>query len=91
MPLDIHHDERHSRFHTRLEGHEAELVYRRSGQQLVIEHTGVPAAIGGRGVAAELMRAVLDYVSAEGLKAVPACSYAVAYFQRHPGYAHLLA
>jgi len=54
-------------------------------------HTGVPAAIGGRGVAAALVRAALDHARGEGLKVVPACSYVAAYFKRHPQDADLLA
>ena len=73
-----------------LDGHEAELVYRRQDGRLLIDHTGVPQAIGGRGVAGELVRAALDYARAEGLRVVPLCSYSAEYIQRHPEYADLV-
>lgn len=90
MPSAIHHDAARLRFSTVLDGHEAELVYRLRGGALVIDHTGVPAAIGGRGVAGDLVKAALDYARAQGLRVVPACSYSAAYVQRHPEYADLV-
>ena len=88
--LQINHDPASGRFSTRLDGHEAELVYRHQRGSMVIDHTGVPEAIGGRGVAGALVKAALDYARAEGLRVVPLCSYAAAYLQRHPEYASLV-
>lgn len=89
---DIAHDPDRRRFWTRIDGHEAELLYTLRGQgTLVIDHTGVPEAIGGRGVAGALVKAVLEYVRVQGWQVVPACSYAAVYVQRHPEYADLVA
>lgn len=90
-PLSIVHDAARHRFSTELEGHEAELVYRMRDGRLTIEHTGVPEAIGGRGVAGALVREVLEYARAEGLRVIPACSYSAVYIRRHPEYADLVA
>jgi uncharacterized protein len=49
----------------------------------------VPAAIGGRGIAAALMKAALAHAEASGWTVVPACSYANAYMTRHPETRHL--
>ena len=88
--LQINHDRALGRFSTRLDGHEAELVYRHQRGSMVIDHTGVPEAIGGRGVAGALVKAALDYARAEGLRVVPLCSYSASYIQRHPEYADLV-
>lgn len=90
MSMQINHDPTSGRFSTRLDGHEAELVYRRHDRRLLIDHTGVPEAIGGRGVAGTLVKAALDYARAEGLRVVPLCSYSAEYIQRHPEYADLV-
>ena len=90
MPLQISHEPDARRFTARLEGHEAELVYRLQHGRMSIDHTGVPEAIGGKGVAGELVKAALEYARAEGLRVVAACSYSAAYVQRHPDYADLL-
>lgn len=88
--LSIHHAADAGRFSTEVDGHEAELVYRLRDGSLVIEHTGVPEPIGGRGIAAALVKAALDHARAAGLKVVPACSYAAIYIRRHPEYEDLL-
>ena len=90
MALNIHHDSGARRFTTQVDGHEAELIYRLQDLRMTIDHTGVPDAIGGRGIAGELVKAALDYARAEGLRVVPACSYSAAYIQRHPQYADLV-
>lgn len=90
MSLQISHNPGSHRFATEVDGHEAELLYRRDGKRLTIDHTGVPEAIGGRGIAGELVKAALDYARAEGLRVVPACSYSAAYIQHHPEYADLV-
>ena len=46
MSMEISHDPATGRFSTRLDGHEAELAYRRQDGRLLIDHTGVPRAIG---------------------------------------------
>ena len=87
---DVHHDPDARRLHTRVEGHEAELRYSLRGGRMVIDHTGVPEAIGGRGIAGILVKAALDLARARGWRVVPACSYSAAYVQRHPEYADLI-
>ncbi len=88
---DIEHDPERQRFLLTLEGQQARLDYRRLPGTLAITHTGVPEAIGGRGVAAALVEAALAFARAEGLGVVPECSYAAAYLRRHPEHRDLLA
>lgn len=90
MSIQINHDPTSGRFSTQLDGHEAELVYRHQDMRMLIDHTGVPEAISGRGVAGELVKAALDYARAQGLRVVPLCSYSATYIQRHPEYADLV-
>lgn len=87
----VAHDAGRLRFSCRLQGHEAVLDYRLVEGRMTITHTGVPQAIGGRGVAAALVRTALDRARTKGWRVVPACSYAAAYLRRHPEYANLLA
>ncbi len=80
----IEHNAATHRFTTVVEGQQAALDYTLSDGTMSITHTRVPEAIGGRGIAAELMRAALNAAQAAGWKVVPVCSYAVAYMRRHP-------
>lgn len=86
----IVHDLAGHRFFVEVEGHEAELVYAQEPGRIAILHTGVPPEIGGRGIAAELMRTALDYARAQGWKVTPRCSYAAAFFKKHHEYDDLL-
>jgi predicted GNAT family acetyltransferase len=80
----INHDINRHRFATEVDGHEALLDYSLSDRVMTITHTEVPQEIGGRGIAADLMRAALAAAKQEGWTVVPACSYAAAYLRRHP-------
>jgi uncharacterized protein len=79
----ISHDQNAHRFTTEVDGCRAELDYTVAGRVMTITHTRVPAAIGGRGIAAELMRAALQVARESGWSVDPACSYAAAYMRRH--------
>jgi uncharacterized protein len=80
----IDHDSNARRFTTEIDGEHAVLDYTLSGNLMTITHTGVPPAIGGRGIAGELMRAALSAARAAGWSVNPACSYAAAYLAKHP-------
>ena len=54
------------------------------------EHTLVPPVIGGRGVAAKLVEALVADARLHGFKIDPQCSYVAAAFARHPDWADLL-
>jgi hypothetical protein len=79
----IKHDQNAHRFTMEVDGCRAELNYTLAGGVMTITHTGVPPAIGGRGIAAELMRAALQAAHESGWSVKPACSYAAAYMRRH--------
>lgn len=79
------------RFGTQVDGHHAHLDYEMDGGDMLITHTIVPEAIGGRGVAGRLVRAAFDHARIEGFHVRPVCSYAQTWAQRHPEYADLLA
>ncbi|HXA35406.1 MAG TPA: GNAT family N-acetyltransferase [Steroidobacteraceae bacterium] len=79
----IRHDEAAHRFITEVDGNLARLDYTLSGAVMTITHTGVPPPIEGRGIAAELMRAALEFARAKGWSVDPACSYAAAYMAKH--------
>ncbi len=66
------------------------LDYQLQDGVMVISHTGVPEAVGGRGIAADLTRYALDTARENGWKVRALCSYAAAYIKRHPEYADLL-
>ena len=62
----------------------AVLEYRRTADQLVLVHTGVPKDLEGNGFGGALVRAAVDAARAEGLAMVPQCPYAKAWIEKHP-------
>ena len=57
----------------------------------VATHTIVPPDIGGRGVAAELVKALVADARAQGFRIDPRCSYVEAMFRRNKDWADLRA
>ena len=73
-------------------GAEGEMTFRKTAPSVItIDHTGVPHAFRGAGIAQLLVDKMVADARAEGTKIVPLCSYVVAQFRRHPEWADLLA
>ena len=69
---------------------EAEMTFRKGDNgTLIIDHTGVPPAFEGRGIAGKLMQRAIDDARKTKVKITPVCSYVVAQFRRHPEWADL--
>lgn len=86
----MQHDTDAGRLTAELESGQAELRYRRQDGKLLIDHTQVPQAAEGQGIASELVRTVLDYARKNDLTVVPHCPFTASYIRRHPEYQDLL-
>jgi uncharacterized protein len=86
----VHDPARHC-FTFKAEGIMCVLNYVLRDGLITIEHTRVPPALGGRGIASELTQAVFEFARASGFKIIPACSYAAVWAKRHPAEADILA
>jgi predicted GNAT family acetyltransferase len=91
MTFDVRHDPRRQRFEATVEGQLCVADYQLRGDVMWMTHTGVPDAVGGRGIAAELVRVALAHAQDRGLRVEPACSYVAAYMRRHPQTRKLLS
>ena len=70
-----------------VEGHDevGELSYSRAGPTLVIvDHTGVPDSLRGRGLGTLLAERVVADARADGFRIVPLCPFFKAQAMRHP-------
>lgn len=90
-PVKVHHHPAASRFEATVEGLLCEASYFLDGRVMVMHHTGVPQALAGRGIAAQLVAAALAHARAQGWQVRPTCSYVAAYMRRHPDTLDLLA
>ncbi len=91
MSRSIEHNAARQRFEWTEDGIVSELDYQLQNGLMTITHTGVPEALGGRGIAADLTKCALETARGEGWKVRPLCSYAAAYIRRHQEYADLVA
>jgi predicted GNAT family acetyltransferase len=81
--LEIHHDPASSCFECAVDGLRCVIDYRLIDNVMHIEHTEVPPALEGRGIAAALVRFALAHAREHGMKVHPLCSYVRVYMQRH--------
>ena len=72
-------------------GRAAELTWRALGEARIANHTFVPPELRGRGIAQQLVEALVADARAQGFTIVPQCSYVVALFRRHPEWSDVLA
>ncbi len=86
MPLAVRHNTAAQRFELDTDdGRLAVADYRlRRDGVVTFTHTGVPFEQRGRGIAAALIEAALDWARQQKLQVVPACSYVARYMERHP-------
>lgn len=79
-----HDDDRH-RYEIRVDGELAGFAdVRRDGDVLVVPHTEIDPAFGGRGLGSALVRGLLDDAKARGLRVDPVCPFVASYLDRHP-------
>lgn len=63
---------------------------RQSSDVIAITHTLVDPSLRGQGIANEMMALLIDKAQKEHLKIKPICSFAGAYFEKHPDLASLI-
>ena len=91
MTVAVTHNAARQRFEATVDGHVCVADYQLRGKVMWMTHTGVPSAVGGRGVAAELVRVALAWAEEQGCTVAPSCSYVEVYMRRHPETQKLLA
>lgn len=91
----VRHDEDACALETWQEGHRGILTYVLQSDEgatvMTIDHTGVPVAARGRGMAGALVAAAFEIARQRGWRVRPICSYAAAWARRHPQVGDLLA
>jgi predicted GNAT family acetyltransferase len=78
------HKHQQKRFEIAHDDHTAVLDYILSGETITFTHTGVPAALEGRGIGSALVKEGLAYARTNQLKVIALCWFVEKYMQRHP-------
>ena len=80
------------RYVATVDGHEAEITFSRTSATLIIvDHTGVPDTLRGRGVGQALAQKVIEDARENGWRIIALCPFFKAQVQRHPEWADAIA
>lgn len=80
------------RYLVTLDGHTAEMTYSKAGtSRIIIDHTGVPDALRGKGAGQAMVRKAVEDARAASVKIIPLCPFAKAQIGKHPEWQDVLA
>lgn len=80
------------RYFVTIDGHTAEMTYSKAGAtRLIIDHTGVPDALRGKGAGQAMVQRAVEDARAAGVKIIPLCPFAKAQIEKHPEWQDVLA
>ena len=92
METNVIHDEKNREFYLLTEEVKSYVSYEMIGEEMLdLQHTIVPKAVSGRGIAAQLVQTACDYARTQGYKIRATCAYAQVWLERHPGYDYEIA
>ena len=80
------------RYLVTIDGHTAEMTYSKAcATRIIIDHTGVPDALRGKGAGQALVQRAVEDARAAGIKIIPLCPFAKAQIEKHPEWQDVLA
>jgi len=91
MKEKVIHEKENERFVIYKDGTEAYIEYTSGDGELNLYHTHTDPELRGQGLAAQVVRAALEYIKENDLKVVPGCSYVQSFLERHEEYKELMA
>ncbi len=89
--VSLEESEAESTLSITLDGDRAVLSFRKRDGEVEAIHTYTPSTHRGKGIAARLVEALIEYCRQKGLKIYPACPYVESYFEKRPDLRHMLS
>ncbi len=89
--VDVRHNPAEHRFEATVDGLLCHCDYRVQGNVMAMNHTEVPQALAGRGIAGRLVEAAIRHARDNAMRIAPRCAYVRDYVKRHPEVQDLLA
>jgi predicted GNAT family acetyltransferase len=87
----VRHEPEAQRFVVEAAGGTGVIRYRElAGRVLDFNHTFVPPALRGGGIASRLTEHALDYARAHGYRVIASCPFVATFIERHPRHRDLL-
>lgn len=91
MEENVIHEKENERFVIYSEGNEVYIEYSMAGNKINLYHTFTDPALRGKGLAAHVVRAALEFAKKNNLKVIPTCSYVQSFIAKNDEYKELVA
>ena len=91
MEEKVIHEKENDRFVIYSEGNEVYVEYSPGEKVLNLNHTYTHPELRGKGLAAQVVRAALEYAKENNLKVIPGCSYVQSFLAKNDEYKSLIA
>ena len=91
MEPEVIHEKESERFVIYAEGNEVYVEYKMRNNKLDLDHTYTHPALRGKGLAALVVKAALEFAKGNNLKVVPTCSYVQSFIAKNDEYKELVA
>ncbi|HEY6626776.1 MAG TPA: GNAT family N-acetyltransferase [Ignavibacteriaceae bacterium] len=90
MEPEVIHEKENKRFVIYTEGNEVYVEYTMTEKEINLYHTYTYPALRGKGLAAQVVRAALEFAKENNLKVIPTCSYVQAFIAKNDEYKKLV-
>lgn len=87
----VKNDTSGNRFFLEIEGDEVYLMYDESKNVIDLYSTYTPPQLRGKGLAAEVVKAALEYAKEKKIKVIPSCWYVRKFIDQNPEYQSLVS
>ena len=91
MEEKVIHDKDKSQFIITIDNKEAYVDYNIEQNKMNLFHTYTDPELRGKGLAAKVVKAALEYAKQSNLKVEPGCTYVQSFISRHKEYEELVA
>lgn len=91
MEHEVVNDKQGSRFVLEVEGNEVYVLYAENKETIDLYSTFTPHKLRGKGLAAVVVKTVLEYAKEKNLKVIPACWYVKRFLEKHTEFQHLVS
>jgi len=91
METEVIHEKENERFVIYVEGNEVYVEYKMRNNKIDLNHTFTHPALRGKGLAAHVVRAALEFAKENNMRVIPTCSYVQSFISKNDGYKELVA
>jgi predicted GNAT family acetyltransferase len=91
MEPEVIHEKENERFVIYMDGNEVYVEYSMEENMINLYHTFTHPELRGKGLAAQVVRAALEFIKDNNLKVIPTCSYVQSFIAKNDEYKKLVA